>query len=387
MFAYGLLAVVLALYLRSLGLSNEAIGVLFTLTMAGDTLVSLFLTTRADRFGRKHTLWIGAGLMMASSAVFALTAQFWVLVVAATIGVLSPSGNEIGPFLPVEQAALSEELEPAKRVGIFAWYNLAGYVAAALGSACGGLIAETLQARGWAPLDSYRVIILIHGAIGLVMLGLYMFISARAETSHPKTGSGFLGLRESKTIVLKLSGLFAIDAFAGGFVMQSLIAYWFHLRWGASEFQLGMILLFGNLFAGASALMAARIANRFGLVNTMVWTHIPSNVLLILVPFMPSFGLAIAMLLLRFCLSQMDVPTRQAYVMSVVRPEERSAAGGVTNVARSVGVARSPLLLGFMMANPRLGLPLIVAGSLKIIYDLSLWTMCRKDARDLRLPA
>lgn len=379
MFAYGLLAVVLALHLHSLGFSDTSIGILFALTMAGDTLVSLFLTTRADAFGRKETLWIGAALMVASSIVFAISGQFWVLVVAATLGVISPSGNEIGPFLPVEQAALSEELEPEKRVGVFAQYNLAGYVAVALGSAGGGLISKTLQSYNWDATSSYRVVIMIHGAIGVAMLVLYAFLSSRAETTSPKTTAGFLGLTKSKKIVLQLSGLFAIDAFAGGFVMQSLIAYWFHLRWGANELQLGMILLFGNLFAGASALMAARIAKRFGLVNTMVWSHIPSNVLLILVPFMPTFGLAIAVMLLRFCLSQMDVPTRQAYVISVVTPQERSAAGGVTNVARSIGVASSPLLLGTMMANPRLGLPLILAGSLKIVYDLALLALCRRS--------
>ncbi len=247
-------------------------------------------------------------------------------------------------------------------MGTFAWYNLAGYVASALGAASGGIIASILQSNGWTDIASYRVVIVIHGVIGLLMLLFYFRLSRNAEISGTNSAQGIFGLGQSKRIVLKLSGLFVIDAFAGGFVMQSLIAYWFHLRWGANEFQLGMILLFGNLFAGASALLAARIAKRFGLVNTMVWTHIPANVLLIMVPLMPSFELSVTVLLVRFCLSQMDVPTRQAYVMSVVNPEERSAAGGVTNVARSVGVATSPLLLGFMMANPKLGLPLIFAG-------------------------
>ena len=378
MFAYGLLAVVLAMHLKALGFADQTIGVLFALTMAGDTVISLFLTTRADRFGRRRTLWIGAGLMVGASTAFAASGQFWVLVVAATVGVLSPSGNEIGPFLPIEQAALSEELPQEKRVGVFAWYNLAGYVAAALGSATGGVLARVLQNAGWSASSSYRAVICVHGALGLLILALYVFLSPSAETQDGSARVGLLGLNKSRRIVLQLSGLFAIDAFAGGFVMQSLIAYWFHLRWGANEVQLGLILLFGNLFAGASALMAAKIAKRFGLVNTMVWSHIPSNVLLILVPLMPSMGWSIAMLLLRFCLSQMDVPTRQAYVMSVVQPEERSAAGGVTNVARSIGVATSPLLLGVMMARPELGLPLILAGALKIGYDLALLALCRR---------
>jgi predicted MFS family arabinose efflux permease len=188
-----------------------------------------------------------------------------------------------------------------------------------------------------------------------------------------------LGLHESKATVFRLSSLFAVDAFAGGFVMQSLIAYWFHLRWHADEAQIGTILLFGNLFAGVSSLMAARLAKRFGLVNTMVWSHVPSNVLLILVPLMPSLPLSAGVLLVRFCLSQMDVPTRQAYVIAVVSPDERSAAGGVTNVARSIGVSLSPLLLAPLFANPALGIPFIAAGTIKIGYDFALLAMCRKS--------
>lgn len=379
MFAYGLLAVVLALHLKSIGFSNHSIGVLFTLTMVGDSVISLLLTTRADKCGRRRTLWIGSSLMVLSSVVFALSGEFWVLVVAATVGVLSPSGNEIGPFLPVEQAALSEELPRERRIGVFAWYNLAGYVAAALGSVSGGVIAKLLQESGWSASDSYRVVIVVHGIVGILMLALYLFLSPKSETQAKVVRKGLFGLHKSKKIVFQLSGLFAIDAFAGGFVMQSLIAYWFFLRWGADELQIGLLLLFGNLFAGASALMAARIAKKFGLVNTMVWSHIPSNVLLIMVPYMPSFEWATLVLLTRFCLSQMDVPTRQAYVMSVVEADERSAAGGVTNIARSIGVASSPLLLGFMMARPELGLPLILAGSLKIIYDLALLVLCRRS--------
>jgi MFS family permease len=384
MFAYGMLAVILALHLEALGFDRTAIGILFTLTLVGDTCISLLLTTRADRFGRKGTLAIGAGLMVFASVVFATTGNFWLLVVAATIGVLSPSGNEIGPFLPVEQAALSEELPKDRRVTVFAWYNLAGYFAAALGSFAGGWGASALQAAGRSAHESYRIVILGHGVIAVALLVCYLPLSSRAEASQETAATkSRLGLGESRSIVLRLSALFSLDAFAGGFVMQSLIAYWFHLRWHANEAQLGTLLLFGNLCAGLSSLVAGRLAKRFGLVNTMVWTHIPSNALLILVPFMPSYPLALGVLLARFCLSQMDVPTRQAYVMSVVKPDERSAAGGVTNVARSVGVSLSPLLLGALFAAPTLGLPLIAGGAIKIVYDLALWRMCRATAPDL----
>lgn len=374
MTAYGMLAVVFALFLRGAGLSDALIGVLIALTMAGDTVISLFLTSRADRFGRRRTLMIGCTLMLVSSLVFASTTSFWLLVIAATIGVLSPSGNEIGPFLPVEQAALSEGIDSDKRVGIIAWYSVVGYAAAALGALAGGQISHWLQAAGWTPMESFRAVIIAHGCLALIMLALYSLLSKARETETPKEAPpSWLGLHESKATVLKLSGLFSLDAFAGGFVMQSLIAYWFHLRWGADEQTLGALLAAGNVLAGASSLLAVPLARRFGLLNTMVWTHLPSNVLLMLVPLMPSLPLAMAVLMLRFCLSQMDVPTRQAYVMAVVTPSERSAAGGVTNVARSIGVSLSPLLVGPAFAVPALGLPFLIGGGLKIIYDLSLW--------------
>lgn len=380
MFAYGLLAVVLVVYLTGIGLDPSWIGVLFTCTMVGDTLVSLYLTTRADRFGRRRTLVIGAGLMFVASVVFASTSSFWALLVAATVGVLSPSGNEIGPFLPVEQSSLTEETDSKRRVTIFALYNLVGYVATALGSFTGGHLTTALQAQGAAAVDSYRVVIMIHGGVALAMAVCYGLLSRHAEVERPSpAGPGaILGLGKARRTVLRLSALFSIDAFAGGFVMQSLLAYWFHVRWGASEAQMGTVLLIGNLCAGASSLLAGRLAQRFGLIHTMVWTHIPSNILLILVPFMPNFYAAMIVLSLRFCLSQMDVPTRQAFVMSVVPAEERSAAGGVTNVARSVGVSLSSLLLGPLFAVPSLGLPLITAGAIKIAYDLALWRACSR---------
>lgn len=383
MFAYGMLAVILALFLERIGLNKGAIGVLFAFTMLGDTLISLFLTTRADRFGRRKTLVIGAFLMLGASIVFAVTSWFWLLALAATIGVLSPSGNEVGPFLPVEQAALSEELSAERRVGVIAWYNLTGYFATALGALVGGAGSQALQHAGWSELASFKAVVIAHGVLGIVMAALYAGLSNRAETKADKPSIPvWLGLHKSKGVVLRLSALFSIDAFAGGFVMQSLIAYWFHLRYGASVSELGTILFFGNLFAGVSSLLAVRIAKRFGLVNTMVWTHIPSNILLILVPLAPNFETAVALLLLRFCLSQMDVPTRQAYVMSVVDPDERSAAGGVTNVARSIGTSLAPLFTGLAFAVPAAGIPFLVAGGLKIGYDLALWRLASRAAPD-----
>lgn len=382
LFAYGSMAVVLALYLGSLGMGQATIGVLFACTLAGDTVVSLFLTTHADRWGRKRTLIVGALLMAASSVVFAVANGFWPLAIAATLGVLSPSGNEIGPFLPVEQAALAEGTsEGARTVGLFAWYNVAGYAATAIGTLFGGWGSHWLQGLGVNAIDSYRAIVLVHGVVALLLVAFYLFLGQGVESHVPKTTgkNPWLGLGDNRNKVLLLAGLFSIDAFGGGFVMQSLLADWFHVRWGANEMQLGTLLFFGNIFAGASALAAAKISKRFGLLNTMVFTHLPSNVLLVLVALMPNLQLAMAALLARFCISQMDVPTRQAYVMATVEPDQRSAAGGVTAVARSVGVTASPLLLGPLMANPALGLTLVFGGSVKIVYDLALWFLCRRD--------
>ncbi len=381
LFGYGMLSVVLVLYLVAVRLSPQEIGFLLTLTLVGDTAVSLWLTTRADRFGRKKTLFIGSLLVVAAGLIFALSGTFWPLLVAATIGVISPSGGEVGPFLPVEQAGLSEGLTNENRTVVFAWYTLVGSIAAALGALMGGFATQALQNRGFAQVDSYRFALLGYAAVGLILATLFSRLSSSVETSHPPvaTQSRFsLGLQQSRGVVFRLSGLFAMDAFGGAFVLQSVIAYWFHLQFGTHEAVLGGIIFGANLLAGFSALAAARLATRFGLVNTMVFTHLPSNVLLILVPLMPTEWLAIAMLFLRFALSQMDVPTRQSYVMQVVPPGERSAAAGVTGVARTLGASMAPILaLPLLATSATLAAPFFVAGGLKIAYDLLLYRNCR----------
>jgi MFS family permease len=374
LFAYGFLSVVLALYLAQVGLTTTQIGTLFTLTLVGDASISLWITTSADRIGRKRMLLLGAGLMLFAGIVFALTGDIVLLVVAAIIGVISPSGNEIGPFLSIEQAALSQIIPGDQRTRVFAWYNLVGSFATATGALVGGASAQALQAAGIESLESYRAIVVGYAALGLALAALFSRLSpaieARATARVAPTG---LGLHRSRNIVLKLSALFAVDAFAGGFVVQSLVAYWFHVRFGVEPAVLGSIFFGANIFAGLSALLAARVAARIGLINTMVFTHIPSNVLLMLVPLMPNLPLAIAVLLARFSISQMDVPTRQSYTMAVVAPDERSAASGVTTIARSIGAAISPSLAGMLIDASLLGVPFFVSGGLKIIYDLTIW--------------
>ncbi len=381
LFAYGFLSVILALYLADIGLDEKEIGLLFSLTLLGDALVSFWLTTQADRIGRRITLIAGAVLMMLSGAAFAATSNRVLLVTAAIVGVISPSGKEIGPFLSVEQAALSQLVPDVRRTHVFAWYNLAGSLASAAGALAGGLVVYWLRGLGLAEVDAFRILIVAYAAVGFVLALLFVFVSPAIEAPRPKVSAaspGVLGLHRSKGVVLRMSALFGVDAFAGGFIVQSLIAYWLRVKFGASAQALGAIFFGTNLVAGVSALYAARIAKRIGLVNTMVFTHIPSNVLLCLVPLAPTLPLAVALLVLRFSISQMDVPTRQSYTMAVVDPDERSAASGVTTIARSVGASVSPAMTGVFLANPALlGLPFYLAGGLKIVYDLLVYRAFR----------
>lgn len=380
LFAYGLLSVVLVFYLTGLGLSTSQTGMLLTLTLAGDTAVSLYLTTRADRIGRRRTLIVGAVLMAAAGLAFASTRTFAFLVVAGTIGVISPSGNEVGPFLSIEQAALSQVVPDDTRTAVFAWYTLVGSLATASGALSGGLLSHVLQRTTLTPLASYRAVVLLYAALGLVLVCCFGLLSTVAEVGPRAAeivgpgGVTALGLGRSRRVVLTLSGLFALDAFGGGFVVQSFAAYWFYLRYGLNPAALGAIFFWANVLAGISALAASRLAGRFGLVRTMVFTHLPSNVLLILVPLMPTLSLAVLVLLARFSISQMDVPTRQSYTMAVVRPEERSAAAGVTGVARTTGAALAPVFAGFLLARaPLIDVPFFIAGGLKVVYDLLLY--------------
>jgi MFS family permease len=381
LFAYGSLSVVLVFYLIGLGLSESQTGLLLTLTLVGDTVVSLYLTIRADRIGRRRMLIVGAILMAAAGLAFACTSNFLLLILAGTIGVISPSGNEVGPFLSIEQAALSHVVPGRTRTEVFAWYTLTGSLATAIGALCGGTLTHALQKTVMRPVVSYRVVVILYAALGVMLAFVFTRLSSAAEVSapgeesaFPGTLKSFLGIGRSRHVVTKLATLFALDSFAGGFVVQSFAAYWFYLRFGVDPGTLGVIFFWANIFAGISALLASRLASRFGLINTMVVTHLPSNILLILVPLMPNLSLAVLVLLVRFSISQMDVPTRQSYTMAVVSAEERSAAAGITGVARTTGAAISPLFVGFMFARPSLiNAPFFIAGTLKIIYDLLLY--------------
>jgi MFS family permease len=386
LFAYGFLSVVLALYLAELGFSDRQIGLLLTATLIGDAVISLGIASVADRVGRRRMLLVGAGLMILAGLVFAFARYLILLVLAAIIGTISPSGNEVGPFLSIEQAVLPQTIPDRYRTQVFAWYNLAGSFATALGALSAGGLTSLLRHLGSSALDSYRAIVVGYALLGAVLAFLFMRLSSAVEvpafqsaSTSPKSRTG---LHRSRGVVARLAMLFALDSFAGGLVVQSLVAYWFHVRYGVAPEVLGSIFFGANILAGLSALAAARIAARFGLINTMVWTHIPSNVLLIAVPLMPNLQLAVTVLLMRFSISQMDVPTRQSYIMAVVDPDERSAAAGATTIVRTAASAISPTLTGLLLGASLLSAPFLLAGSLKIVYDLLLY----RSFRTLRPP-
>jgi MFS family permease len=349
LFAYGFLSVILALHLDAIGLSKRAIGLLLTLALVGDALVSFWITTSADRIGRRRMLVVGALLMAAGGAAFASTTSVAALMVIATIGVFSPSGSEVGPFLSIEQASLSQLVPPAKRTHYFARYVLTGAFATASGALAGGAIAGAFQSTGMPAAQSYRILLWGYGAIGLVLTALFLRLSPRIE-APPVTVKSRFGLHRSRGAVVRLSALFAMDAFAGGFIIQSLLALWFHVRFGFDVASLGALFFGVNVLAGFSALAAARIAARIGLINTMVFTHLPSNAMLMLVPLMPNATAAVILLLVRYSISQMDVPTRQSYA------------------------SVSPALSGALMASTAwIAAPFYLAGGLKIVYDLLIY--------------
>ena len=375
-FAYGFLSVVLGLYLAAVGLSVEAIGGLFTAALAGGAVMTLVLTGVADQLGRRRILLFGAALMGAAGIVFALTDQVVVLAVAAILGTISPSGKEVGPFLSVEQAILPQTTTDDQRTEVFAAYNLVNYLATALGALAVGV--PTLL--GLSPLQGYQFLLWGYAAAALILLVLFRQLSAAAEAGMVghQTGVTARGVHQARGTVVKLAALFAVDSFAGGFVVQGLLALWFHLRYGIDMGGLAAIFFGTNLLAALSFLAAAPLARRFGLLNTMVFTHLPSNVLLLLVPWMPQVELAVGLLLIRYLLSQLDVPTRQSYTMAIIPAAERAAAAGTFSVARNAAAAIAPAFAGVTLVAPALGLPFVLAGTLKIAYDLTLFAMFRK---------
>jgi MFS family permease len=367
-FGYGYLAVALGLYLQELGFDAFQVGLVLTSAVAGSAAMNVVWSLAADRFGRRRTVAIMAVLMVVGGLLFAVGDDLWLLVLGAFTGTISASSSEVGPFMTVEQAILPQTAPDERRTWLFSIYETLGNLAGAAGALFTGAVG-LLAFAGLTGANAYRPLFVLYAAIGLANLVLFSTLSDRVESARVEGARRFAGLHRSTGNVARLSALFGLDALAGGFVLQSIVAYWFHVRWGLSVQTLGLLFFWVGLLSGFSLLAAGWLARRFGLLNTMVFTHLPSNVLLLFVPLAPTAWLAVLLFAARMSVSQMDVPTRKSYTMAIVEPDERMAAAGITNVARTVASAAAPVLSGVAVGAGALGLPFFVAGGLKVVYD------------------
>jgi MFS family permease len=374
-FAYGFQSVLLGVYLDAMGFAPWQVGAVLSATLLGSAALTAIFTATADRYGRRRMLQLSALFMATSGAAFAFSTSYALLILASLTGTVGATSGEVGPFLSLEQAMLPQTTTPDRRTRLFSLYNTLGALAGSAGALAAG--APVLLQR-WAALDlihAYRVMFLTYAGLAGITLWIFARLSDRVEAAADDVPRG--RLNRSRTAVMRLAGLFSLDSLAGGFVVQSLIAFYFHLRWGVGPEVLGPVFLGVGLLQAASFMLAARVAERIGLINTMVFTHLPSNILLMTIPFAPSLSWAIVLLLARNALSQMDVAPRQSYVVAVVDPEERMAAAGVTNIARNVAQSITPVIAGVAMQVVGLGVPFLLGGGLKIVYDLLLFRMFR----------
>ncbi|MCJ1307641.1 hypothetical protein MMC25_001288 [Agyrium rufum] len=446
LFAYGASTLILVLYLSSLGISDTRIGLFMTLTLLGDVVISFMLTLIADGIGRRNILVGGASLMTASGIVFTVSGNYWVLVLASIIGVISPSGNEIGPFRAIEESTLAQLTPTANRSEVFAWYTLFGTAGAALGSILTGWTVEVLRKRdGWTEVSAYRVIFGMYACLGLVKLGLALMLSPNCEVEAPKQSQtetaeldafeaeGLLSDSEgdddsdenddangkttsksqkpsksrrtplttnpsqstsnetqnkdkrksifpsispsSRSIVLKLSLLFAIDSGASGLVPSSWITYYFVQKFALPESSLGTLFFSTNIVSSASNLLASSLAKRIGLIQTMVFTHLPSSIMLALVPAPNVVWLAMTILILRSSTSSMDQAPRQAFLAAAVLPSERTAVMGVVNVVKTLAQSLGPVVTGYAASVDHFWVVFVLAGVMKSGYDLTMLKM------------
>ena len=370
-FADGFVSLLLPVYLLRLGFSAFAIGSIITSTLVGSALLTLVFGMVAHRYSRRWMLRAACLLMAATGAGFALTTDYWPIVIVAFVGTMNPSSGDVSVFLPLEQTVLAETVEPRRRTALFARYSLFGTLMGAIGTLAAA-IPDLLGARwGMGQVLAFRFMFWLYGALGVVALLLYRRLSGAVE-APPAAGVSSRALGESRSIVYRLAALFSLDAFGGGFFVQSLLALWLFQAFHLSVPTASAILFWSSVCAAFSFLVAVPVSERIGLINTMVFTHLPSNIFLILVPFAPNLSTAIGLLLARNALSQMDVPTRTSYVMAVVTPAERPAAASVTAVPRSLATSVSPILAGYLLTLSTFGWPLIIGGTLKGIYDVLL---------------
>jgi len=371
-FAYGYLAVVLGLYLDKLGMGPVEVGLVFTAAIAGSAVMTIFWSIVADRYGRRRTVATMAILMFVGGLVFALTNDFWMLMLGAFTGTISATSSEVGVFQTVEQAVLPQTAPNDRRTWLFSIYNTAANFAGALGSLAAASVGF-FAALGLSGADAFRPLFVLYALIGLANFAIFVTLSDKVELAKVEGERRFIGIHRSTGTVAKLSLLFGLDSFAGGFVVQSVVAYWFYLRWGLDPEALAGIFFWVGILSGISLLAAGWLAERIGLLNTMVFTHLPSQIALVLIPIAPTAWLAVAFYLARMSVSQMDVPTRQSFTMAVVDADERTATAGITNVARTGSAAIAPTFAGMAFSAAALGLPFFISGALKIVYDVAIY--------------
>ncbi len=368
-FADGFVSLLLPVYLLALGYSPLDIGIIATATLVGSGIATLAIGFVAHRFAHRVLLLAASALMVATGLAFASATAFWPLVVVAFVGTLNPSSGDVSVFVPLEHAMLSHAIGDERRTATFARYSVAGTLAAALGSLAAAVPAWLGAHAGISVASSIRWMFVAYAVIGGGAALAYSGLPRAAESIGKRTTSA---LGKSKRIVYTLAALFAVDAFGGGLVVQSMIALWLYERFDLSLATAGSLFFWLGVVTSLSYLVAARVSRRIGLVNTMVFTHLPANACLVAVAFVPDLASAIALLVVRAALSQMDVPTRTSYVMAIVQPAERPAAASVTSVPRSLASAAGPWLAGYLLTVSAFGWPLLVAGAVKIVYDVTL---------------
>ncbi len=380
-FSYGFLSVIIAIYLKLIGFGDVEIGLVLTATLVNSVFFNLLSSAYADKIGRRNILVLYAVLMIASAIIFFVTDNYVALVIAALVGTINVTGSEVGAFLSLEQALLPQTVSDIrKRNSIFAIYNAVGTFAMSAGVLVSGL-PSVLQHYGFDKIGAIKELFLIYAACAVTVLGIYLVLSKNIEVKDSVSKSG-LSIKnitpKSRGIIAKMSTLFAVDSFGGGFVIQSIVSFWFYTKFGADLTSLSYIFAIAGVLTAISYMASTKIASKIGLVNTMVFTHIPSNVLLIFLAFAPTFSIAISLFFARMSLSQMDVPTRQSYLMGVVGENERIPAAVFTNTSRNISQAVSPSLSGIIISTLSLSAPFVVGGILKIAYDVGIFFSFRK---------
>lgn len=377
-FAVGFVSVLLALYLKETGLDPVRVGAVLAAVVAGNALFTTLASLFADHFGRKRSFMALSLLTVLGGALFPLTGSFALLLVVSGIAGFGLGGKDRAAQSSLDQPVLARAAPAERRTMLFAYYNVLGGLASAVGALASGTPVVLESTLGLDPLDGYRVMFFLYAALGAMVTVVYLRLSPAAEA--PAADGRRIGItlpRRSKGIIYRLAALGAMDSFGGGFIFQTFLAYWFNLRYDLSLESLAGVFFVANIIASFSAFLAVWLARRIGLINTMVFTHIPSNLLLVAMAFSPVAWLAVAMLFLRETMSQMDVPTRQSFTMAVVAPEEHTVAAGMSTLGRQAGQMSSPYISGLLVAATLTNGPLIVGGIIKVVYDLLLWQQFR----------